>query len=70
MGIRCPGTEAVEINMIDRCIPGKRIRNWHRKSGADWASLHSYARMLAQVGDTEAKRTLARAWLAGKGVRP
>jgi hypothetical protein len=59
--------------MIDKCIPGKRLRNWHRNSGADWAPLRAYARSLARTADTAADRArqvVARAWLAGKGVRP
>lgn len=55
------------------CIPGKRMRNWHRNSGADWTPLRAYARMLARTSDTtedRARQTVARAWLSGKGIRP
>jgi hypothetical protein len=61
------------IPQSTRCIPGKRLRNWHRKSGADWASLRSFARMLVRTADTASDRdrqVVARAWLAGKGMRP
>lgn len=63
--------------MIDKCIPGKRLRNWHRATNA-LSELHrmplrTFARLLARICDTgedRARQVVARAWLAGKGIRP
>ena len=54
---------------MDRFVPSKRIKTWHRASKAG-KSLREFARFLAQDqnADENAKRT-ARAWLGGKGLR-
>ena len=60
----------------DTCIPGKRLRNWHRltqPSDQRRIPLRAYARQLARTSDTAADRErqiVARAWLAGKGIQP
>lgn len=58
------------------CIPGKRLRNWHRRerrSGEHAIALRAYARMLARLGETSPDRerqVIARAWLSGKAIQP
>jgi hypothetical protein len=61
----------------ETCTPGKRLRNWHRATNSlgelHQMPLRAYARMLARTGDTgedRARQVVARAWLAGKGLRP
>jgi hypothetical protein len=57
---------------LNRCVPGKRLRNWHRRRNAG-LSLLAFARGIAKghiesCGPDAAR--VAKLWLANKGARP
>ena len=58
----------------DRCVPGKRLRNWYRRArratalSASQSSLKRFARHMALQRNTP-EAGVAQRWLAGKGVR-
>ena len=60
----------------DRCVPGKRLRNWHRRHGLGM-SLREFVRAVAaELPPTVGERLaadgarVAKLWLASKGARP
>ena len=52
------------------CKPGKRLRNWHRKSGS-YNPLKTFARDLAEFGAIEPeddRAPIASRWIASKAA--
>lgn len=50
----------------DRLVPGKRLRNWHRRYGQG-LTLRAFVRGLASQAE---ESRVAKLWLASKGARP